>query len=964
MGRKIIRIWFFVLMMIACQATSLAQYYIRGQDPASIRWKQIHTEHFRLIFPEDYEERATYVADLLEFIHEPASASLGHRPRKVPVILHNQTVEPNGFVSWAPARLEMFTNPPPNDDVHDWIERLAIHEYRHVVQIDKLNQGITRVLSILFGQQATGAVLGLGMPPWLLEGDAVAAETAFTFGGRGRNPRFEQGLRAQVMERGAYSYDKAMLGSYRDHVPNHYEFGYQLVAAARHFHGAKIWDDVINNIAKRPYTIFPLSLGLKKQTGLNVSTFYESTFQWLDSAWTAQQEQHSYTEYKQISAEQKLHTNYRSLAFLNDTDLLALKTGMQDIPRVVRIQPDGTETVLFTPGFYNSEIFSFAAGKIVWTEHRNDPRWEHRSWSEVHMFCLQEHTRTRVTRNTRYFSPALSPDGQAIAVTEVSSTNDYWLVLIDAQTGEQTGKYATAENAFLMQPQWHPDGKTIIAIARDETGKRIVSLEPEHGVFSTLFHAGHTEIARPRYLDAQKVAFTGAFPGISNIYLLNKEKDEVFQLVSSRYGALDAVLSPDGQTLAWSDYRASGYRAVQRTGGLSAFMPLTEVEDHSVGFHQTLAEQEGLVVTERVVPRKEHDVTKYRKGLNLFNIHSWGPFTLNVDTREAEPGFSLFSQNPLSTSVAELGYAYDLNEELGRFFLNYSYYGLYPVLDLRAETGLRRSFYRPQQNPDERIPFLWREYEASLGVRIPLQFRKGPVFYGITPSIRPGITQVAGTADSPDFFLDNAFYTMSYRLTGYRQLRSVVRDLGPRSAQVVDLNYRHTPFGGTDMGSVLSGRLIWYFPGLIRHHSLRLSAAYQQQEEGTPKEQSINYIFPNLINYPRGISGRYDKRTYSFSADYAFPVAYPDWALSSLVYIKRISLNLFADYAQATSRVVPPEEEEDPFDDTDNLQSFGADILNDVHLLRFFAPVTLGLRTIYLPETDDFEFRLLFVLDL
>ncbi len=203
---------------------------------------------------------------------------------------------------------------------------------------------------------------------------------------------------------------------------------------------------------------------------------------------------------------------------------------------------------------------------------------------------------------------------------------------------------------------------------------------------------------------------------------------------------------------------------------------------------------------------------------------------------------------------------------------------------------------------------------------------------------------------------------MAYRLTAYRQLRSVARDLGPRSAQVIDLNYRHTPFGGTDMGSVFSGRLIWYFPGLIRHHSLRLSAAYQQQEEGTPKEQTINYIFPNLINYPRGISGRYDRRTYSFSADYAFPVAYPDWALSSLVYIKRISLNLFADYAQATRRVKP--DGEDPYNVTDTLHSFGGDILNDVHLLRFFAPVTLGLRTIYLPETDDLEFRLLFVLDL
>ncbi|TVR44680.1 MAG: hypothetical protein EA394_00130, partial [Bacteroidia bacterium] len=551
-----LKVGFLVLILIACLQGVKAQFYIRGQDPASIRWKQIHTENFQLIFPEDYAARAAYIADLLEFIYEPGSATLGHQPRKVPVILHNQTVEPNGFVSWAPARLEMFTNPPPNDDVHDWHERLAIHEYRHVVQIDKLNQGFTRFLSILFGQQATGGLLGLGMPPWLLEGDAVAAETALTFGGRGRQPVFEQGLRAQILEKGAYSFDKAMLGSFKDYVPNHYEFGYQLVAAARHFHGPKIWDDVINNIAQKPYTLFPLSLGLKKKTGSTISSFYEDTFLWLDSAWTTQQEKHAYTAFQRVNKDQNLYTNYRSLAFLNDTDLLALKTGMEDIPRVVRISPDGTEKVLFTPGFYNSEIFSLAANKIVWTEHRNDPRWDHRSWSEVHMYCFQDNNRKRITRNTRYFSPALSPDGKTIAVTEVSSTDEYALVLIDAQTGKEQERYATVENAYLMQPQWHPEGTSVIAIARDETGKRIVSVDLKNGVFTTLFHAGHNEIARPRYLDEGRIAFTGAFSGISNIYLADKEKDEVFQLVSSRYGATDAVLSPDEQTLVWSDYSA------------------------------------------------------------------------------------------------------------------------------------------------------------------------------------------------------------------------------------------------------------------------------------------------------------------------------------------------------------------------------------------------------------------------
>ena len=38
-------------------------------------------------------------------------------------------------------------------------EQLAIHEYRHSVQINKMNRGFTRALYYIFGEQATGGIL-------------------------------------------------------------------------------------------------------------------------------------------------------------------------------------------------------------------------------------------------------------------------------------------------------------------------------------------------------------------------------------------------------------------------------------------------------------------------------------------------------------------------------------------------------------------------------------------------------------------------------------------------------------------------------------------------------------------------------------------------------------------------------------------------------------------------------------
>ncbi len=935
-----------------------AQYYVRGQDPSGIRWQQIETGHFRIIFPEDYAGRAHYVADILEYSYVPVSASLGHQPRKVPVILHNQTVVPNGFVSWAPARLEMFSNPPPGNDTHGWLERLAVHELRHVVQIDKLNQGVTGFFSRVFGEHATGVSLGLFMPLWLLEGDAVAVETALTHGGRGRQPSFEQGLRAQVLEKEVYPYDKAMLGSLKDHVPSHYELGYQLVASARAAYGADIWDKVITNIARRPYTLLTMSNGLRKHAGLSIDEHYDNTFQMLDSAWTAQAESHEYTPCQPVNRSKKLYTHYRPMAFLNDTTLVTLKTGMGDIPRVISLGLDGNEEVLFTPGFYNSEVFSRGGDIIAWSEIRVDPRWEHRSWSEIHTYDIATGIKRRVTRATRFFSPAVSPDGKKIAVTEVTARDEYSLVVIDAVTGETVYKYFTPRNAYLMHPQWHPGGNHLIVIAQDGSGKRLLSVEPEKEIVSTLFYSGHTDISRPRYLRPGKIVFNGAFSGVDNVYILDEAGGTVGRLISSRFGAADALFHEDGDLLVWSDYTAMGYRAVHHQGPWPEARPLEEVEDHSVAFYRTLADQEGVIVAERNIARHHHAVFDYKKGRHLFNFHSWGPFTINVDNMEASPGLSFFSQNALSTSVAAVGYAWDVNERLGEYYVNYSYAGRYPVLDIVAESGQRRSYYREQDDPDELKPFLWRESSLKLGISIPLRYRRGPLFFGITPSVRLGITRAGTVRDAPGFFVPHNVAPTEYRVLAYRQKRSVLRDIRPRWAQAIDLQYRHTPFAGSDMGSVFAGRITGLFPGIARHHSLRLSAAYQEHDRGEHKTGTIRYTFPTLINYPRGITGRVDERTYSFSADYAFPLAYPEWTIAPVIYLKRLHLNMFADYARATRRVTP--EEGRPYLKEEDLFSAGVDLVGKVHFLRFFAPVDMGVRAIYLPDEGDMLFRLLF----
>ena len=187
--------WFLLTSSIFLPYFADAQYFAVGQDPASIKWRQIQTENFQLIYPSDYEDQAQRVAHIFERVYGYSGVSLNHKPKKISVVLHTKSIKSNGFVAWSPSRVELFPTPGQEMYAQDWIEQLAIHELRHHVQIDKIESELPAIFRILLGEQAAALVVGAYLPFWFLEGDAVVSETAFSNSGRGRLPSFSMELK-------------------------------------------------------------------------------------------------------------------------------------------------------------------------------------------------------------------------------------------------------------------------------------------------------------------------------------------------------------------------------------------------------------------------------------------------------------------------------------------------------------------------------------------------------------------------------------------------------------------------------------------------------------------------------------------------------------------------------------------------------------------------------------------------
>ena len=105
---------------------------------------------------------------------------------------------------------------------------------------------------------------------------------------------------------------------------------------------------------------------------------------------------------------------------------------------------------------------------------------------------------------------------------------------------------------------------------------------------------------------------------------------------------------------------------------------------------EQLAAQENFIFNSEDVPDSVYTIKPYRKGFNLFNFHSWEPFSVDIDNMDINPGVTLSSQNLLGTSYTIIGYEYNLNEETCKYLIKYSYEGWYPAFDRESDYGLRR----------------------------------------------------------------------------------------------------------------------------------------------------------------------------------------------------------------------------------------------------------------------------------
>lgn len=861
-----------ILVVLCISAQAAAQSF--GGNPASVKWQQVNTDTVRVIFPKGWEQQAQRITQVVHRLQRQQASNLGKDFRKVNIVLQNQTLLSNAYVGLAPFRSEFYTTAPQNVftlGAANWLDNLAVHEYRHVQQYNNFNKGLSRFASWLLGEQGQALANALSVPDWFFEGDAVFNETRYTGQGRGRLPLFLSSYQSLWLANRQYDFMKLRNGSLRDYVPNHYELGYLLVAYGRKQYGDDIWRRITDDAARFRSWLYPFQGAVKKYTGVPYAQFVKEAMQYYRQQWqTSGSDQVNWL----TPAVPKQVVNYQYPQAAADGSVIVLKTGNRTIPAFYKLTTDGKEDRIAVKDISADTYFTYQNGKIVYAAYQPDPRYGNREFQSIRELDVQTGKEKILLRRSRYFSPALSSDGKRLLAVEMDASGRSNLIHMDT-AGTVLDSFTQA-GVVYSTPRFSADDRFFYAAERNQAGEMSL-LKYQQGrslPVDTLMAPANRLIG---YLTVQSdtLLFTTTYQGRDELWALvdGRERRGPYRLASYATGLYQGIIQADGG-LVCAAFTAEGYR-------LGRFHPRWErlalrdelTEPNLPGIYPD--SDRSLLAS---LPAGNFQVSKYPKSTRLLNLHSFRPFY-----EQPEYSLTLYGENVLNTLQSEIAYTYNENEGSHKLGYNGAYGGSF----LQPVFGVSNTWQRSGAwNRDTMLN--WNELVGYAGLRLPLNLTGGKQYRNLTLTATYHLDKISWTGLARKLLADRSFPYLQTRIAYSGQIQRTAQQIYPHLGQSLVLQYRNLVNNYSAYQFLATGSL--FLPGLGHSHSLVLTAAFHS------RDTLQQYLFANNFPFSRGYSAVDFPRMWKVGVNYHFSWAYPDKGFGNLVYLLRVRSNLFFDY--------------------------------------------------------------------
>ncbi len=538
----------------------------------------------------------------------------------------------------------------------------------------------------------------------------------------------------------------------------------------------------------------------------------------------------------------------------------------------------------------------------------------------------------------------------------------------------------------------------------DKTDALYVIITTDDGMWLGACHDGEIKpLTQPAYITLSdlraaggKLYFGSIASGRDEIHSLDIASREQMQLTSSTYGAFDTSRPTAQGDILLTTYNKLGYHlSTQREDALNraiepSKLPLNIVNPPCVELDVINVDSLRFNSADSLASLEQAPSSRFRKGSNLFNIHSWAPVKYNpfsLSTEDVGLGVTLLSQNLLSTAQSYVAYGWNSSDR-SSVEAAASFWGLGLQFDIAAKWGGYQNistYYLVAASeggvlaPD--IPSAKHRYSLSTAVTLPLYFSGGymssslylsssfslsndrvqsfsgyqaylelldlyKLFEGAPPSSLS--SQLLESIDRAGF--SDVLTSLSFNASHSRLARLATRDIYSRLGYVVGTSYTLNPTD-RDFSSLVVAAATAYLPGVTTNHSLRVAASYQTQVGGYKYNgiPVIGYQSTTLIPKGYTISEFFSQNLYSTEINYSFPICYPNIGIPATIFIKRVRANIGAGYARFDNIYAKS--------GVGDIYSYGGDLSIDFTPLRLPDAATTSVTfSLYKPQNKSLYF--------
>ncbi len=530
-------------------------------DPG-LDWRTIESEHLYVHFADGNKEIAERVLAIAEAAHLRLTKELNWYPSdKTHVILSDETDQPNGFA--APIffnRTVIFLAPPTSintlEDFDDWLTTLIVHEYTHVVHLDK-SAGSPEFLRNIFGRFFL-LFPNLFQPSWVIEGVATHKETDLERGiGRGQSTMFASMMREEVAH-GLQPISHVNLpvttwpaGTTR------YLYGVYFMSFLAERYGEDKLQMWIDGYSENLLPFF-INTNAKETLGKDLTALWEEYQQWLEQRFLPQIEaieSKGVKKGRRISEDAYRTDSVRAVATAAGDEVFYVRNGGYKRASLMHIDADGqTEELVDLNNGADLDVHPTAGLLLTQNEFCNN----YTIYKDIYLYDEDLGKLQRLTECGRYLFASWFPDGNDMIAVH-NDANNSELQLLDKKAQLKEVLWRASNGEILGQVDVSPDGKKIVASKwRRGNGWNIELYNIEKRSWRKIT-MGVSISANPQFTPDGDILFSLEANGVYNLYRYIVASKLVVQLTNLIGGAFQSSQASTGGAIYYAGYTVEGY---------------------------------------------------------------------------------------------------------------------------------------------------------------------------------------------------------------------------------------------------------------------------------------------------------------------------------------------------------------------------------------------------------------------